>query len=655
MDSQKTRRGIGLALLPETLRFIITVTAIFLLSFSNRWVSGIWPLLVSVILLLLNLQVQRPKILGFLVLTTFGVLLAGNWLFSPSYCGGKNWFLFTINDCGLNNGLENAYTRTAMLIVGWAWFEATGILPAERLLTKILALTIGKKNAERYIASAFALASRSYNEYRLATINAELLFPTGLWLGLGNGIKRKFLISKTILQSCIRRIFDWSGELLLVNDGQLSDGCGSFRTPCSDSLMVSALSVWNDDDDSAPLLQDFSLSVYPGGITKLDLPEIEASLVIKALSGEIPYILGRVSGNISYGNRLLLAPNNDPLGTIKGRAAYFYLVQSSPNKNFSCLTVRDHIHRRSQNEEVASDYSNRFSIAHLMDRSPFTLSGGQQMRVAIAAALASDAPILLLDSPYSELDVDGRNELDKCLSEVATQTNKIVILNDSSRKAQYRFATKTKRLQLAKVRHGNNPILHIQECFVSINGSDILKNVSISINVGEFILLTGPNGSGKSTLLRLLAGHEKMRKGKRYCGGIVSFVFQDIGMQIVEDKPALQLTYGQRMNPQCKSPLLQANKSTNKFFMASDTSSMPDSSKRVLAIRSAEMADVILLDEPTKEMDHMQSIRLRRRLMALCRYGKTVVVATHDPQYFDGLGRHYHISSGLLVPHSSER
>lgn len=653
MASRAPARGVGFALLPEIPRFVIAVAAIVFLPYSTGWISGIGLLFVSVVLLALNLQIQRPTILSLLVLTTFGWLVIGNWFFSPSNCDGIHWFLFSINHCGLEMGLESAYTRTAQLIVGWAWFEATGINSAERALIKMLAIPLGKRNSERYIASAFALAARSYNDFRLSTINAELLFPINLWMGIRGRLARKFLVRKTVLQSYLRRVFDWSGELLLVNDGQLLSERRTLIDSPGASLTISKMSVWRDDDnDDSPLLINFSLCVQPGGITILNLPESEGSLVIKALSGEIPYVLGRVSGQISYGTETLLTPDNDPLGTVQNRAKYFYLVQSSPSKNFSCVTVRDHMHRRAKDDVVADQYSERFSINALMDRNPFSLSGGQQMRVAIAAALASDAPILLLDSPYSELDTEGRDELDKCLSELAAQTSKIVILNGARKTSTVPTTARLNRC-IPERRHNGRPVLGIQEGSVVINGLEVLKNISISICAGDFVLLTGPNGSGKSTLLRLLAGHEKLKRGRRYCEGVVGFVFQDIGMQIVEDSPVLQVTYGRRMNPRCKTPLNQTDRPIQNL-LATDTSSLPDYSKRALIMRSAEMADVILLDEPTKEMDHMQSLRLRRRLAALCKLGKSVVVATHDPEYFAGLGRHYGMGGGVLISHRVE-
>lgn len=52
-----------------------------------------------------------------------------------------------------------------------------------------------------------------------------------------------------------------------------------------------------------------------------------------------------------------------------------------------------------------------------------------------------------------------------------------------------------------------SPLLEVKNLHVSIDGTEILKNLNLTINKGEIHAIMGPNGSGKSTFSKVLAGH----------------------------------------------------------------------------------------------------------------------------------------------------
>ena len=110
---------------------------------------------------------------------------------------------------------------------------------------------------------------------------------------------------------------------------------------------------------------------------------------------------------------------------------------------FSTLSVRDHLAfalvvRRWSRAAIAArvdELAEMLGIAHLLDRRPPGLSGGEAQRVALGRALAMRPDVLLFDEPLSALDDDTRAEIYALLKSIRRQL-KVTVLHITHNRAE---------------------------------------------------------------------------------------------------------------------------------------------------------------------------------------------------------------------------
>lgn len=105
-------------------------------------------------------------------------------------------------------------------------------------------------------------------------------------------------------------------------------------------------------------------------------------------------------------------------------------------------------------EEISrrvSEAAEIMGITHLLQRSPFELSGGQQRRAALAGVLAMDPEVLILDEPAAGLDPKGRDKILGMIKRYHEQSGKTILLVSHSMEDIVKYATKVLVMNKAKL------------------------------------------------------------------------------------------------------------------------------------------------------------------------------------------------------------
>ena len=160
---------------------------------------------------------------------------------------------------------------------------------------------------------------------------------------------------------------------------------------------------------SQPAVRDVSFGLRAGDIGVLIGPSgCGKTTLLRAVAGLEPVASGtiKLAGEIVSSTRINLAPEERQIGMVFQDYALFPHLSVGSNVGFG-------IHRWAKTERVAriAEVLELVGLSGQEDRFPHELSGGQQQRVALARALAPRPRLLLLDEPFSNLDVDLRERL----------------------------------------------------------------------------------------------------------------------------------------------------------------------------------------------------------------------------------------------------
>jgi energy-coupling factor transport system ATP-binding protein len=451
------------------------------------------------------------------------------------------------------------------------------------------------------------------------------------------------------------------------------------------------------------MIQVRDLAVHYGSIPALDIPHLDIaagecvlitgpsgcgkSTLARVFTGLIPQaIQAQISGTVRVAG--LEAPKQQTAELAQHIGTLF----QNPATQLFHLKVEDDVAFGPRNldldqeqiEERVQWSLQAVGISDLRQRSASDLSGGQKQLVALAAALAMQPKILVLDEPTASLDVRStrkvvtallklRRELDITiviiehrLAEIAQLAERIVIMEQGRivtdaplaevlenrkflrqmglrRPVDAPFASWESLLtpHAAPLRK-RPPLLSFQEVSAGYNGQLVLQDLNLALYPGEFTALVGDNGAGKSTLSLLAAGLLKPAAGKvdfngqkRLRAGLdVSLLFQDPTEQLftatVDDEVAFAPHNYRRFNAQTHHAVLTATDLLELRARGPLALSMGQQQRTALAACLALQPQLLILDEPTLGQDWGHLQQLMDFLTRLNKQGTAILLITHD-------------------------
>lgn len=201
-----------------------------------------------------------------------------------------------------------------------------------------------------------------------------------------------------------------------------------------------------------------------------------------------------------------------------------------------------------------------------------------------------------------------------------------------------------------------------------------LKNINFEIKKGSFVVFKGVSGSGKSTLLSILSTISKPSLGEilfenesvskypdihasNFRAKNIGYIFQSFNL--FEDLtvfanvsfPLIPLGFSQKdIDKKVEETLILSNILHKKDEIVSNLSG-GEKQRCTIARALVNKADTILCDEPTSSLDFENSLNFIKSLQELKKSGKTIVVATHDPIFFelDFVDKFFELKNGVIV------
>ena len=405
-------------------------------------------------------------------------------------------------------------------------------------------------------------------------------------------------------------------------------------------------------------LRDVSACLAPGQVTLVLGPSGSGkSTLLRAFAGLVPHFHGgRFSGKVEVGG---LDTRRHGPAQLAGTVATLF---QDPEDQVVFTRVLNEVAFGLENVGTSPAEIEPRALAalaevgaeHLAGRPVYELSGGELQRVCLAATLALEPRLLLLDEPTSQLDPETAHSVleltrERGIAVLMTEQRPALplelcdrvlfldqgrLLFDGARDDALEWLAGNHPAFVsgpkpAEPRQGGEPVCRVDN--VSFAYSDslfVLQGASLELGRGELVGLTGPNGCGKTTLAKLAAGLLEPGSGIVERHGRATYLSQDPGRYVLRERADEEVAVG------IGGDLPTARRALARFGLAGCEDRHPrdlssgERERLALAAVLAPEPDLLVLDEPTRGVDPERKLELAALLREAA--DRATLVVTHD-------------------------
>lgn len=179
-------------------------------------------------------------------------------------------------------------------------------------------------------------------------------------------------------------------------------------------------------------------------------------------------------------------------------------------------------------------------------------------------------------------------------------------------------------------------VLNIKNIFFSYNEKLLLKNISLSLEEGEFLSIVGSSGCGKSTIIKLIAGIEKANSGTIECKSTGYMPQRDLLLpwRNILDNILLPMEINKKNLEEGKKKALEYLKKLklDEYKNAFPSELSGGMKQRISFLRTLfTEGEILLLDEPFSALDMITKEQLQKWLLEILKeFKKSIIFITHD-------------------------